>query len=82
MKEKLTKKNGVCLAKADSIHKTNYTRDQIYETLADLWNIAYEESWNDCTAFHKRVRENTERILAKDFGKLRDEIEDKIHQNK
>lgn len=81
-KEKLTKKKDMCLAVADSIHKINPTLTQINEALAGVWDTAYAEAWNDCTLFHKKLRENTERILAKDFDKLRTQIEDKIHSNK
>ena len=80
--EKLSKKNSLCKLRADSIYSTSPTLKQIEETLAGLWDIAYAEAWNDCISFNKKLRDQTERILAKDFGKLRDQIEDKIHQNK
>lgn len=81
-KEKLTKKKDMCLAVADSIHKVNPTLPVINEALAGVWDTAYSEGWEDAIAFQKKLREQTERILAKDFGKLRDQIEDKIHSNK
>lgn len=81
-KERLSKRTSICRIYADKIHKTNPTLDQIEGALLRVFDTGYSEGYEDSTADFSRMREYRERKLNEGFSKFRDEVEDKIHQNK
>lgn len=81
-KEELSKKSNLCNLYADKLHKTNPNLEQTKEVLGHIFNTGYAEGYEACTADIRRRKEYKEKILAEKFNTLRDEIEDRIHQNK
>jgi len=81
-KEKLSKRSNLCRTYADKIFSTNPTIGQIEKVCFHLWDMAYAEGYQDKTVDSKKLRDCREKLLLKDFNRLRDTIEDKIHQSK
>ena len=80
-KEKLSKRSSLCRTYADKIFSTSPTIGQIEKVLFHIWDLAYEEGYQDKTLDSKKLRNCKEKLLLQDFNRLRDTIEDKIHQS-
>ena len=80
--KKLSKRVEYCKSLADKIHRINPTLIQVESAMSDLWAAAYKEGYREAISDMKNFRNSREKILYDDFQRLRDTIEDKIHQNK
>lgn len=77
-KKRLTKK-GMCGVIADNIYSANPTKEQIETSLQTLWQVAYEEGWNNLLSAQKKARHCKRSLIKKDWDEIRNHIEDVIH---
>jgi hypothetical protein len=77
-KEKLTKKS-ICQYTADRIHKGNLSFKEIEGALLSIWSAAYTEGYLRRMDEQKKFKAAKEKTLKEDFDKIRDAIEDEIH---
>lgn len=77
-KERLTKKS-ICQVYADKIYATNLSLKEIENTLLHLWALAYKEGYFRRLSEQERFRKSRKDTLHKEFGEIRDSMEDTIH---
>ena len=82
MKLKLSNRKDYCHSVADRIHKTTPTLHQIEKALLDIYDSAYNHGYEDHALDSKKLKDSREALLLRDFNRLRDAVDDKIHQYK
>jgi hypothetical protein len=82
MKLKLSTRKDYCRSVADRIHKTNPILIQIEKAILDVYETAYDRGYEDAILDNKKLKDSREALLKRDFNRLRDLIDDKIHQIK
>ena len=80
--ERLSKRNSICNLYADSIYRTNPSKDQLIEALLLVFDRGYVEGYADRSNDIRRQRDARKFKLNEDFLRFRDEIEDAIHKNR
>ena len=80
--KKLSKRTEYCKSLADKIHRINPTLIQVESAMHDLWAVVYKEGYREAISDIKNFRDCKEKILFNDFQRLRETIDDKIHQKK
>ena len=80
--ERLSKRNSVCNLYADSIYRTNPTKEQITEVLQRTFDLGYIEGYANCSSDIRRQKDHRKFKLNEYFLKFRQEIEDKLYLNK
>jgi len=71
--------NDYLLALADKIHRINPTRDIVYNTLKEVWCVCYDTAYQRCIDDFNYRKNKRNKHISDDFKKIKDEIDDKIH---
>lgn len=67
------------LAIADSLHRTNPTKEIIYNTLVDVCSVCYEKAYIRSMEDQKLFRQKQCKHFKDDFGEFCNMIDDMIH---
>jgi hypothetical protein len=66
-------------AVADSIHRTNPTKEIILNTLIDVYSTCFEKCYERFISDNNFRRVKTEKRFEADWKKFKDEVDDRIH---
>lgn len=67
------------LGVADNLHKINPTLEIVYNTIKDVYSVAYDSGYQRCLNDIKFRRDKKNKRISDDFKKIRDEIDDLIN---
>ena len=79
MKKRPSSKTDYCHIIADKIHKTNISCEGIEIALNEIADKYYVQGYRDAITDTKKMRDAKDLKRAKDWNRLRDIIEDTIH---
>jgi len=66
-------------AVADSIHRTNPTKEIIVNTLVDVYSTCFEKCYERFIADNNFRRAKEDQRFEADWKKFKDEVDDRIH---